>query len=205
MKKIIKIAFFLSGKGSTLSNLISYLKKNSIHAKIELVLASRPCLGMEIAKQNNIHTFNLNYHFYNNHLEKYSRIITSYLDQYSIDYGVMGGFLSQYLVPKKYTNKIINIHPSLIPSFCGKGFYGNKIHKAVYNARVKISGISIHFVDSNYDTGPIIFQKSIPINSYDTIKTIQNKVNKLEKKFYPLIINRLITNKISFSNKYVKL
>lgn len=118
------------------------------------------------------------------------------LDEYDIDFIVLAGFLS--LIPKwlikKYNNRIINIHPALLPKYGGKGMYGDKVHKAVIEAKEKESGITIHYVNEEYDSGNIIFQAKCKVESTDTIESLANKIHKLEHKNYPEVIYSLIKN-----------
>ena len=101
------------------------------------------------------------------------------------DLVILGGFLSLLQIPADYRGRVINIHPSLIPAFCGKGFYGSKVHEAVLESGVKVSGCTVHFVDNDYDNGPIILQRAVPVHESDTADTLAARVFKEECKALP--------------------
>ena len=124
------------------------------------------------------------------------------LQSYQTDLIVLAGYLK--MIPLKiisnYKNKIINIHPSLLPKFGGKGFYGMKVHKAVINSQELFTGATIHFVDEIYDNGPILIQEKIKVYESDTPETISKKVLKIEHKILPYIVKKFCSNEIIFEN-----
>jgi phosphoribosylglycinamide formyltransferase-1 len=182
------IAVFASGRGSNAEALINY-SKNSNFVVALIVSNKAEALVLDLAKQHHIPSLVIEKPtFYN------STIILDELKIFKIKWIVLAGFLwliPQYLV-EKFPNKIINIHPSLLPKFGGKGMYGNRVHQAVYEAKANESGITIHFVNHEYDKGDIIFQKATPISSTDQPSVIAQKVLKLEHEYLPKTIERLI-------------
>ncbi|MEG1553900.1 MAG: phosphoribosylglycinamide formyltransferase [Rikenellaceae bacterium] len=182
------IAIFASGAGSNAENIItSFSDFKSI--KVSLILCNNLSAGViERAKRLNVPcvVFNRD-EFKNGRVEEI-------LKNYKIDFIVLAGFL--WLVPKSiislYEKKIINIHPALLPKYGGKGMYGDRVHEAVYEAKEKQSGITIHYVNENFDDGDIIFQATVLISDTDTANDIANKVHALEYKYFPEIIANTI-------------
>lgn len=186
---MVRIAIFASGRGSNALNIIKYFQDYN-YVKIELIVSNKkdaPVLNL--GKQFDIQTVVINRkHFY-----KTNRVLEK-LKAHQIDYVVLAGFL--WLVPsnlvKAYSNRIVNIHPALLPKYGGKGMYGMNVHNAVKAANDTASGITIHYVNEHYDEGNIIFQASCPITPDDTPSTIAQKVHELEYKHFPVVIHQLI-------------
>ncbi len=196
-----KIAFLLSGSGSTLENLLNHIASGHVRASVSVVISSRENVyGLKIAQNWNIPHHTIPYIQYKNDIQTYSQRITSIIDQYNIQLIVFGGFMSKYIVPEKYYYKVINIHPALVPSFSGLGYYGIKVHKSVIEQGVKITGCTVHFVDNQYDHGAIIEQESIRVLVEDTPETLQDRVKKLEQSVYPNVIQKIVENKFIIQN-----
>jgi len=188
MKSRKQIAIFASGSGSNAENIIKYFDNSSI-VNVSCILCNNPsAYVIERAKNLNIEylLFDKN-DFYN------SEKVLNYLIERKIDLIVLAGFL--WLIPKniinKYNYRIINIHPALLPKYGGKGMYGDKVHKAVYENRESITGITIHYVNENYDEGDIIAQYKVVIDDEDTTQTIAKKVHELEYEYFPPIIEKI--------------
>ncbi|MEM9917034.1 MAG: phosphoribosylglycinamide formyltransferase [Bacteroidota bacterium] len=183
------IAIFASGRGSNALRIIEHFKDTD-DVRIRLIVCNKPTAGvLEIAEAHNIPTLLINKtYFYQ------SENILKDFAIYPIDFIVLAGFLwliPSYLV-QSYRDKIINIHPALLPKYGGKGMYGMHVHKAVYEARDSESGITIHYVNEQYDEGSIIFQKSCPIGPEDGPEDIARKVQSLEHEHFPEIIESLL-------------
>jgi len=118
---------------------------------------------------------------------------------------VMGGFLRRLNIPAEYQNKIINIHPSLIPSFCGKGNYGSRVHQAVIDYGCKLTGCTVHFVDDEYDHGPIIAQRSVPVKNDDSVKTLAARVFDAECELLPEVITKIAAGAVSLRGRTVQI
>jgi len=197
---MLNIAVFISGGGTNLQAIIDSVKNKEINGKIELVFSNRKnAYGLVRAKNENIDTFYLNRkNFFSN--EEYDEKLIVELERKNIDLIVLAGYLnilSSKLI-SKYSNRIINIHPSLIPSFCGDGFYGEHVHKAVIESGVKFTGATTHFVDENIDTGAIILQDITPVLMNDNFETIAKRVLKLEHKILVKTVKAFCDNKIIF-------
>jgi phosphoribosylglycinamide formyltransferase 1 len=185
-----KIAIFASGSGSNAENIVNYFSVNK-DINIELILSNKKdAFVLERAKNLKIKTFIFNREdFYST-----DKILKT-LQEKKIDYIVLAGFL--WLVPSNilsaFENKVINIHPALLPKYGGKGMYGNNVHKAVVENQDRKTGITIHFVNKKYDEGNIIYQIECGVSENDTYETVAKKVLKLEHEFFPKIIEEVIT------------
>ena len=190
-----KIAVFASGRGSNTQNIIDVFKDKDI--EVALIVSNNPDAGvLEIAKSNNIPYLIID----RNDLYNSSDFV-KYLIEKDFDLIVLAGFL--WLIPKElviyFKNKIINIHPALLPKYGGKGMYGMKVHQAVKNAGERNSGITIHYVNENFDEGNIIFQAKTEINVSDKPEDIANKIHLLEYRYFPEVIEKILKKeKISY-------
>ncbi len=197
---MVKIGVLISGSGSNLQSIIDSINKKYIFAQITVVLSDRKnAFGLERARMENIPAIFLSKKEAGNNDDFNSKLV-EILKNYQVDLVVLAGFLS-ILNPnfvKTFKNKILNIHPSLIPSFCGDGFYGLKVHEAAIKQGVKITGATVHFVDEGTDTGPILLQKSLEVLPNDTAETLQKRVLTLEHELLPLAVKLFCENKIQF-------
>lgn len=199
---MLNIAVFISGGGTNLQAIIDAVKENKINGKIKLVFSNRKnAYGLIRAQSESIYTFYLNRkNFFSN--EEYDERILEELEINNIDLIVLAGYLnilSSKLV-SKYSNRIINIHPSLIPSFCGDGFYGENVHKAVIKSGVKFTGATTHFVDENVDTGAIILQDVVPVLINDDFETVAKRVLEIEHEILVKTVKAFCDNKIVFKD-----
>jgi len=183
-----KICILASGDGSNTENIIKYFKDNE-NIKIAIVASNKlHARVLNRAKKHNIESF------YFTQAQLTSGLLLEKLLSIRVDFIVLSGFLLKIpqLIISEFHNKIINIHPSLLPLYGGKGMYGIHVHRAVSESNDTLSGITIHFVNKNYDEGKIIFQAKCEIKSTDSVKDIIKKVRSLEHKFYPRIIKNII-------------
>jgi len=199
---MMNVAVFISGGGTNLQAIIDAIKENKINGKIKLVFSNRKnAYGLIRAQNESIDTFYLNRKkFFSD--EEYDERILEELERKNIDLIVLAGYLnilSSKLV-SKYSNRIINIHPSLIPSFCGDGFYGENVHKAVIKSGVKFTGATTHFVDENVDTGAIILQDVVPVLINDDFETVAKRVLEIEHKILVKTVKAFCDNKIVFKD-----
>lgn len=185
------IAIFASGEGTNAQNIIDYFK-SSATIKVALVVSNNPSANvLKRAKEEGVPVLILDRkNFYG------SDQIINQLKSANIDLIVLAGFL--WKLPANlidaFPNKIINIHPALLPKFGGQGMYGMHVHKAVVEAKEKESGISIHFVNEQYDEGKIISQHTCPLSVADTPEIVAKKIHQLEKEFFPRAIEKVITS-----------
>ena len=184
-----RIAIFASGSGSNAENIIRYFSDKE-RVKVVLVLSNRSNSGVLIrAQSHNVATFI----FTKNDLNECSKV-HKVLKDYNVSMIVLAGFLLKiplYMI-KAYPNSILNIHPALLPKFGGKGMYGMNVHKAVVQNNEQTSGITIHYVNENYDEGDIIFQAKCDIDEHDLPEDVKRKVQALELCHFPSIIESII-------------
>jgi phosphoribosylglycinamide formyltransferase-1 len=183
------IAVFASGTGTNAANIIQYFSDQQT-ANVALIISNNANAGvLKIAEVNNIRSLIIQ-------KEKFFKgdAYMPELKNASINFIVLAGFLWKIpsLIINEYRNKIINIHPALLPKFGGKGMYGNAVHEAVLSAKEKQSGITIHFVDELYDNGKTIFQTTCPVYENDTTETLAKRIHELEYKYFPKVIEELI-------------
>jgi len=179
------ISIFASGAGSNAENIIDYFKKNR-SIKVALIVCNKPNAGVvEIAKSNNIPILLIK----NEDLSNPASLI-EVLKQHHIQWIILAGFLKK--IPSEilnlYPQKVINIHPALLPKYGGGGMYGSKVHASVIANQEKESGITIHFVDEIYDHGEIIFQKNVALDSNENMESLAKKIHQLEHKYFPSVI-----------------
>ena len=203
----IKIGVLISGSGTNLQSIIDNIDNGSINGKITVVISNKSdAYGLERAKQHNIDAVFVNEKEYEN-FEAYNDAVIKELKKHGVELLVLAGYLkiltNEYI--EIYRNRIINIHPSLIPSFCGKGYYGIKVHEAAVKYGVKVSGATVHFVDEGADTGPIIMQETVEVNCDDTAETLQRKILKIEHKILPLAVKYYCDSKIEVNGRKVKI
>jgi len=192
------IGLFASGSGSNFINIYKHICNGNIWAEISLLISNNSnCKAINFAKNNNI-----NYKIVNNSRfsgNQIDDIMLEILKDYKIDLIVLAGYMKK--IPEKvieyYHNRILNIHPALLPKFGGKGFYGMKVHEAVISSKEKTTGVTIHLVDNNYDTGEIIYQEKIKVMENDTPNSIAGRVLELEHKAYPEVIKKFCENNIN--------
>jgi len=204
MPKTINLAVLISGGGSTLQNLIDKIRNDFLHAHIKIVISSSSkAYGLKRAKQNSIPISLIEFADYKN-TEEFSNAIVKEIEKHPIDLIILAGFLHLFKIPDKYIGKVMNIHPGLIPSFCGKGYYGNHVHRAVIESGVKVSGCTVHFVDNEYDRGPIIIQRTVPVLYDDTPDTLSEKVFNEECIAYPDAIRLFAEGRLEIVGRRVR-
>ncbi|QQK07991.1 phosphoribosylglycinamide formyltransferase [Miniphocaeibacter halophilus] len=192
----LNIAVMISGSGSNLQSIIDAIEKNILKSEIKIVISNmEKAYGLVRAKKHGIDAVYLSKKDYSS-LKEYEKELLEVFKNKKIDLIVLAGYLG--IVPeeiiKYYKNKIVNIHPSLIPSFCGKGFYGINVHEKVLEYGVKVTGATTHFVDEGVDTGPIIIQEPLKIEEEITAEELQKRVLDIEHKILVETI-RLIEDK----------
>jgi len=203
--KPLRVAVLLSGSGTTMQNLIDLSRTGQLPIEIVLAVSDRPGVkGIEKAEIAKIPTEVVQRDHCSTLLE-FSQRVFGWCRQFKADLVVMGGFLRLIQIPEDFENKVMNIHPSLIPAFCGKGFHGLNVHSAVINAGNKITGCTIHFADNQYDHGPIILQKTVPVLDDDTAESLMLRVFAEECKAYPEAIRLFAQGKIKVEGRRVRI
>ncbi|MDE7433378.1 MAG: phosphoribosylglycinamide formyltransferase [Lachnospiraceae bacterium] len=198
---MLRVGVLVSGGGTNLQAIIDAVKGGTIsNTSIEIVISNNPgAYALTRAKENQIEAVCISPKTFASR-EDFNQALIDKLDEYNLDLIVLAGcmvVLPAELI-KKYENRIINIHPALIPSFCGKGFYGLHVHEEVLKRGVKLTGATVHFVDEGTDTGPIILQKAVQVKWDDTPEILQKRVmEEAEWKILPKAIHLIANNKVS--------
>ena len=198
MRKV-RMAVLVSGGGTNLQTLIDAIEKGDINGEIAAVISDREnAYALERAKKHQIKGIYID--------RKYcAERIMPELQKMDIELVVLAGFLSilDSELVKAYQGRIMNIHPSLIPSFCGKGFYGEKVHKAAVEYGVKLSGATVHFVDEGTDSGPIILQESVPVYPEDTVEILAARVLAVEHRLLPTAVSLYCEGRLRIEGRKV--
>ena len=204
MSKPFKLSVMISGGGTTLKNLIDWQNRGDLQAQITQVISSKPSVGgLQYAADAGIDGQVVDHRDYDG-VESFSKALFDATRLAGVDLVVMGGFLRRVAIPEDFVNRVINIHPSLIPAFCGKGNYGRRVHQAVVDYGCKVSGCTVHFVDDHYDHGPIIGQSTVEVTAADTADSLATKVFDAECELYPQVINAIATGKVRVSGRLVE-
>lgn len=206
---MLKLAVLVSGGGTNLQALIDQIEQNKLPGvKIEVVISNKA--GVYALDRAKLHGIPAEAIVKKDYADKelFAEALLNLIDRYEVDLVVLAGCL--LIIPEcvihKYKNRIINIHPSLIPSFCGDGFYGLKVHEEVLARGVKVTGATVHFVDEGTDTGPIILQKAVMVQEEDTAEILQKRVmEQAEWEILPEAVRLIAENKIVIENNIVKL
>ena len=202
---MMKIAVFASGRGSNFKAILKAVKEKKLNAEIALLITNNPGAGcIEYATENGIPVqivrrkdFSLR--------EEFVKSLLLFLAKAETDLIVLAGYMKKIPdeVLDKYHNRVINIHPALLPSFGGKGMYGSNVHKAVLNAGCKVTGVTVHFVVKEYDRGPIIAQQCVDVMQGDNPETLAARVLKTEHQLYWRVIRKFSEGKIKVVNNKV--
>ena len=202
---MFKIAVLASGSGSNLQSIIDNIENGFLDCKIEMIVGSKEGIyALERGKKHNIDTFVVSKKEYG---QNTSDKILELVRKKQIDLIVLAGYLSilDGEILKEYKDKIINIHPSLIPAFCGDKMYGINVHKAAINKGVKVSGCTVHFVNDEVDGGEIILQETVPVYFEDTAEELQKRILEKEHKLLPLAIKYISEGKIEIKSGIVNI
>ena len=193
---MLNIGVLVSGGGTNLQAIIDETLAGNINGKVKVVISNKEnAYGLERARQNNINAI----------FETDEDRIIEVLKEHNIDLVVLAGYL-KIISPKfvnEFRNKMINIHPSLIPSFCGKGYYGQKVHQGVIDYGAKVTGATVHFVDEVADTGPIIMQETVVVKDDDDASSLAKRVLEIEHKILKKSISLFCENKLSIQGRRV--
>ena len=197
----MKIAVFVSGRGSNLNAILNSPDLKNLVEVIAVVSDKIDCKAFGIAKEFGIKTFTVGV----GEGKINQNEITSVLNNLGVNFIVLAGYLK--LIPNElvehFENRIINIHPALLPAFGGKGMYGLNVHRAVYNSSAKVSGATVHMVDKTYDTGIIIAQKCVDINDVKNPEEIANRVLKIEHQLLPEVIKAFAENRVNIESERI--
>ena len=184
----LELAILISGGGRTMQNIADKINQGKLNARINIVISSRPDVaGLERAQRLGLETHVVARKAYED-TESFSRDIFEAARGAGARLVCLAGWLFLLKIPDDYAGRVINIHPALLPNFGGKGMYGRRVHEAVLAAGCEVTGCTVHFADQTFDTGPIIVQRSCPVEPNDTAETLAARVFKLECEAYPQAI-----------------
>ena len=208
--KTVRLGVLLSGGGRTLLNILDEINAGRLDAEVACVIASRDCKGVDRSRGAGLDVTVVPYTSYKRpdgtaDTAGYSAAVADVLDQAGVDLVIQAGFLSMWHVPPQYEGKVMNIHPALLPSFGGHGMYGHHVHEAVLAAGCKVSGCTVHFVTNEYDTGPIIVQRTAAACDTDTPDTLAARVFAQECKAYPEAISLFGSGRLSIDGQIVRI
>ena len=194
--KTVRLGVLISGGGTTLMNIIEYIKKGRLNAEIGVVISSLSTVsGVEKAKAAGLKVEVVRRKDYHD-IDNFSRQIEEILAGADVELVVQGGWLCLWNIPQRYKNRVMNIHPALLPSFGGQGMWGHHVHEAVLKRGCKISGCTVHFCTNEYDQGPIIVQRNCPVLEGDSAETLAARVFEQECIAYPQAIQLFAEGKI---------
>jgi formyltetrahydrofolate-dependent phosphoribosylglycinamide formyltransferase len=204
LDRTIRIAALISGGGTTVLNLQQQIDSGDLNAEIVRIIASRPdCAGIEKARNAGLAVEVIARKDFSSTVE-FSAAIFRSVEESRADLVTLAGFLSLIEIPEAFRCRVMNVHPSLIPAFCGKGFHGRHVHEAVLARGAKVSGCTVHFADNEYDHGPIIVQRTVPVLDDDTSDTLATRVFEAECEAYPEAIRQFASGEIAIEGRRVR-
>jgi formyltetrahydrofolate-dependent phosphoribosylglycinamide formyltransferase len=202
---LFRIVVLISGGGTTLRNLIEKITAGSLRVAIPLVIASTPeAGGLRFAAEAGIAAAVIERKAFASQ-EAFSQAVFDRCREARADLVVMGGFLKRLTIPADFTNRVTNIHPALVPAFCGAGFYGHRVHEAVLAYGAKLSGCTVHFADNQYDHGPVIVQWAVPVLDDDTPEMLAARVFEAECEAYPQALQLIADGRVCVENRRVRI
>lgn len=200
----INLAVLVSGAGTTLQNFIELIEAGKMNARIRLVIASRSGqIGIRRAVAAGLDTCIIERQACSDHVQ-FSREVFQRIDRADVELVCLAGWLCLLELPERYVGKVINIHPALLPSFGGKGMFGRRVHEGILSHGCKVTGCTMHFVDSTYDTGPIILQRTCPVLENDSPESLSKRVSEEEKIAYPEAIRLFQQNRLRVEGRCVR-
>lgn len=192
----MKAAVLISGAGTTLENFLALVERGELPLEVVCVVSSRRgAYGLMRAKRHNIPTYVRPRRKYPD-VAAYTAAVFEPVRKHGAELVLLAGFMVQINVPADFRNRIMNVHPALIPAFCGKGLYGHLVHEAAIAAGVKVAGCTVHFVDDEYDHGPIILQEPVRVLDDDTPETLAERVQAAERRIYPQAVRAFIEGRL---------
>jgi phosphoribosylglycinamide formyltransferase-1 len=201
----LRLAVLLSGGGTTLQNLLDRSQAGRLPARVVQVVASRSdAFGLERARRAGVPAAAVSRKDAGS-LEEFSRRVFDLCRQARAELVCLAGFMQLLRIPDDFRERVLNIHPALIPAFCGKGFYGQRVHEAALAHGVKVSGCTVHFVDDEYDHGPIILQRVVAVRDDDTPEILAARVHEQEDEAYPEAIRLFAEGRLRLEGRRVRI
>ncbi len=192
----VRLGILISGGGRTMLNLAERIADGSLNAEIPLVIASSgDCAGSGRAEQTGLHSEVVARRDFDS-TEQFSAALFDRLREHRVDLVILAGFLCLVEIPDDFEHRVLNIHPSLIPAFCGQGFYGSRVHEAAIRRGVRVSGCTVHFADNEYDHGPVVVQRAVNIPDGTTPDELAALVFEQEQIAYPEAIQKVVSGRL---------
>lgn len=203
----LRLAVLASGRGSNFEAILNNIKQGKLDASIQVVISNKDSAGaLEIARQNEIPAVHISKKEFPAQ-KQFDEQVLSILNEYQVNFVILAGYLKMLspVVVRKFKNRILNIHPALLPSFGGKGMYGIHVHEAVLAYGCRVSGVTVHLVDEAYDTGPPVLQRCVPVQDGDTPETLAARVLKVEHQIYTEALQLFTQDRIEIEGRWVKI
>lgn len=197
----VRLGILISGGGRTMLNLAERIQEGSLHAEIRMVFASQAeCAGVGRARSAGLNCEPLLRRDFDS-VAAFSDRIFERMQELQVDLVVMAGYLCLVKIPQDFEHRVLNIHPSLIPAFCGRGYHGSRVHEAAIERGVRISGCTVHFADNEYDHGPVIVQRSVKIPDATTPDELAALVFRQEQIAYPEAIEKVVSGRLQIDGQ----
>lgn len=204
VRRRLPIAVLISGTGRTLKNINARVAAGRLDVDVRLVIASTPkATGVQFAADAGAPSHVLVRKDFGSD-SAYSQAIFAACREAGAELVVLAGWLKLLVVPDDYRNRVVNIHPALVPSFCGKGYFGHHVHQAAIDYGVKLSGCTVHFVDNQYDHGPVILQKAVPVVHDDTADVLAARVFEAECEAFPEALQLIAEGRVTVEGRIVR-
>ena len=200
---LMNIGVFASGRGSNFQAILNAIQEGLLPARVVLVLSNKGDAGaLEIARARSLAAVHLSQKQFSDE-DSFAAAMLHVLKEHNVQIVALAGYLKKIplIVVREYRNRILNIHPALLPSFGGAGMYGHYVHEAVIASGAKLSGATVHLVDEEYDRGPIVLQKAVTVETLDTPETLAEKVLKIEHEIYPLALKAFAENRVTINER----
>ena len=199
----LRVAVLLSGEGTSLENLFERIEAGNLPARIEVVISSKTDVGgLERARQRGIPAIAVPRREHPE-VEDFNDALHAVLDRYDVELVALLGFLSPFETRGKFDGRTINVHPALIPAFSGQGFYGSRVHQAVLESGVTLTGATVHFVDGEYDHGPIILHEAVEVRADDSVQSLAARVQAAERRLVPEAIRLFAEGQLRIEGRRV--
>jgi formyltetrahydrofolate-dependent phosphoribosylglycinamide formyltransferase len=202
---LLRIAVLLSGSGTSLDNLLDRIDAGEVPARVEVVVASKDsAFGLTRARRRGIPAVAVPRKEHPE-VDDFNDALHAVLAGFEIDLVFLLGFLSPFETRSRFEGCTLNVHPALIPAFSGKGFYGHRVHESVLEAGVKVTGATVHFVDAEYDHGPIVLQEAVPVRDDDTPETLASRVQAAERRLVPEAVRLFAAGRLLRDGRRVRI
>jgi len=205
LKHPLRVGVLLSGTGTSLENLCAHIDAGSVPARVEVVVSSRAqAPGLERARRRGIEAVAVPRRRHPE-VKEFNDAIHAALEPHDLDLVLSLGFLSPFELRGRYEGRAMNVHPALIPAFSGEGFYGRRVFEAVLESGVKLTGATVHFVDEEYDHGPIILQEAVPVLGDDTVESLTERVQAVERRLVPEAVRLFAAGRLDIQGRHVRI